>query len=122
MAPASAFDAIGIGSSALTSSKGSACLCWRLSGRSPVTCDQSPATCVSRQTQAEMYWKLREALDPTAEHPIALPPDSELTTDLAAVRYKVVQMGQDAGIQIRDKDEIREAIGRSPDKGTLGLP
>ena len=26
-------------------------------------------------------------------------------------------MGDKAGIQIRDKDEIREAIGRSPDKG-----
>ena len=70
-----------------------------------------------RNRRAEMYWRLREALDPTAKEPIALPPDPELLADLAAVRYKVVTMGKVAAIQMRDKDEIREALGRSPDKG-----
>ncbi len=70
-----------------------------------------------RNKRAEMYWRLREALDPTNPNPIALPPDPELLADLCAARYKVVTMGQVAAIQIRSKDEIREVLGRSPDKG-----
>jgi hypothetical protein len=70
-----------------------------------------------KNTRAEMYWRLREALDPAATEPLMLPPDQELLSDLAAVKFKVVPMGQWAGIQIRSKDEIREALGRSPDKG-----
>lgn len=70
-----------------------------------------------KNRRAEMYWRLREALDPTNPDPIALPPDKELKTELLAHRFKVVQMGQkEAGIQVREKDEIREAIGRSPDR------
>lgn len=47
-----------------------------------------------RNRRAEMYWMLREALDPTNPDPIALPPDAELLGDLTAVRYKVVTMGR----------------------------
>lgn len=70
-----------------------------------------------RNRRAEMYWLLREALDPTNPDPIALPPDPELAADLCAVRYKVVMMGKVAAIQMRSKDEVREVLGRSPDKG-----
>lgn len=70
-----------------------------------------------RNRRAEMYWALREALDPTNPNPIALPPDKELFTELAAHRYKVIQMGaKEAAVQVVDKDYIREQIGRSPDK------
>lgn len=67
--------------------------------------------------RAEFYWRLREALDPTNADPLALPNDQELLGDLTAVRYKVVTRGKHAAIQIRSKDEIREVLGRSPDKG-----
>lgn len=70
-----------------------------------------------RNKRAEAYWRLREALDPTNPDPIALPPDQELLADLCAVRYKVVSIGQMAAIQMREKDEVRELLGRSPDKG-----
>lgn len=70
-----------------------------------------------RNKRAEMYWRLREALDPTSPDPIALPPDMELLGDLTAPRYKVVTMGRGAAIQIHSKDDIRDALGRSPDKG-----
>ncbi len=70
-----------------------------------------------RNKRAEAYWRLREALDPTSPDPIALPPDQELLADLCAVRYKVVSLGQMAAIQMREKDEVRELLGRSPDKG-----
>lgn len=70
-----------------------------------------------RNRRAEMYWALREALDPTNPNPIALPPDKELFTELAAHRYKVIQLGaKEAAVQVVDKDYIREQIGRSPDK------
>lgn len=70
-----------------------------------------------KNKRAELYWRLREALDPTNPEPIALPPDKELKTELCAHRYKVVQMGEGlAGILVRDKDEVRELLGRSPDK------
>lgn len=110
-------DAIGIGSSALDFIKGLNLLVLPVVGSEASTEFTVAGNLRFKNKRAEMYWRLREAMDPTAENPISLPPDSELATDLAAVRYKVVQMGQHAGIQIRDKDEIREAIGRSPDKG-----
>lgn len=110
-------DAIGIGSSALDFIKGLGMLVLSVVGSESSHARSIAGNLRFKNKRAEMYWRLREALDPTAENPIALPPDSELTTDLSAVRYKVVQMGQDAGILIRSKDEIREAIGRSPDKG-----
>lgn len=110
-------DAIGIGSSALDFIKGLNLLVLAVVGSEGSKEFTVAGNLRFKNRRAEMYWRLREALDPTAEDPIALPPDSELLTDLTAVRYKVVQMGTSAGIQIRDKDEIREAIGRSPDKG-----
>lgn len=110
-------DAIGIGSSALDFIKGLNLLVLAVVGSEGSKEVTVAGNLRFRNRRAEMYWRLREALDPTSDDPIALPPDPELLTDLTAVRYKVVQMGQSAAIQIRDKDEIREAIGRSPDKG-----
>jgi probable HAF family extracellular repeat protein len=62
--------------------------------------------------RAELIWKLREALDPENPDRIALPPDKELKQELTAARYEIVK----GGIAIRSKDEIREKLGRSPDK------
>jgi hypothetical protein len=69
--------------------------------------------------RAESYWKLREALDPAGEFPgaICLPDDPELLADLAAARFTVTA----GGIKIESKEDIRERIGRSPDKGDAVL-
>lgn len=110
-------DSIGVGASALDFLRGlnlNVVAVVASEGSAGVT---KQGTLRFKNKRAEMYWRLREALDPTAAEPIALPPDQELLGDICAVRYKVVQMGQLAGIQIRDKDEIREQLGRSPDKG-----
>lgn len=66
-----------------------------------------------KNLRAEAYWKLREALDPVTGDNLALPPDPELKADLCAPRYRV-GMG---GIQIEEKEDIKERIGRSPDCG-----
>lgn len=110
-------DSIGIGSSALDFLVGLNLNVLPVVGSQASTATDSAGQLRFRNKRAEMYWRLREALDPLAKNPIALPNDSELLGDLAAVRYKVVTMGRVAAIQMRDKDEIREVLGRSPDKG-----
>lgn len=61
--------------------------------------------------RAEIYWKLREALDPVSGQGLALPDDSELLSDLCAPRWVL----QANGIKIESKDDIKARIGRSPD-------
>ncbi|QRF60241.1 terminase family protein [Variovorax paradoxus] len=112
-----AVDAIGVGTSVLDFLVGLGVLCVPVVGSEKSDAIDKTGNLRFRNKRAEMYWLLREALDPTAEDPLALPPDPELTADLCAVRYKVVQLGRFAAILIRDKDEIREELGRSPDKG-----
>ena len=110
-------DSIGIGSSALDFIQGLNLNVYAVNGSETSTAMTKAGNLHFRNRRAEMYWLLREALDPTNPDPIALPPDAELLADLCAVRYKVVTMGKGAAIQMRSKDEIREALGRSPDKG-----
>jgi hypothetical protein len=112
-----AIDGIGIGSSALDFLVGLNLLVHSVIGSASSELMDKMGQLRFRNKRAEMYWRLREALDPDSPEPIYLPPDSELLADLCAVRYKVVTMGKVAAIQMRDKDEIREALGRSPDKG-----
>ena len=110
-------DSIGIGSSALDFITGLNLLVMPIVGSESSGLADKAGQLRFRNKRAEMYWLMREALDPTNPDPIALPPDQELLGDLAAVRYKVVTMGKVAAILIRSKDEIREVLGRSPDKG-----
>ena len=110
-------DSIGIGSSALDFIQGLNLNVFAVNGSESSSAMTKAGNLHFRNRRAEMYWMLREALDPTNPDPIALPPDAELLGDLTAVRYKVVTMGKGAAIQMRSKDEIREMLGRSPDKG-----
>ena len=66
-----------------------------------------------RNLRSEMWWRLREALDPDGKNPMALPPDQKLLADLASMRWELTA----SGILIEDKDDIRKRIGRSPDRG-----
>lgn len=63
--------------------------------------------------RSEIVWRMREALDPTNQEPIALHPDPETKADLAAYKWKMTK----GGIQVRSKEEMKEDLGRSPDKG-----
>ncbi|WP_245598200.1 terminase [Ottowia thiooxydans] len=112
-----AVDSIGIGSSALDFLVGLGLNVHPVVGSEASSLMDKAGQLHFRNKRAEMYWRLREALDPTHTDPIALPPDTELLGDLTAPRYKVVTMGKGAAIQINSKDEIREILGRSPDKG-----
>lgn len=63
--------------------------------------------------RAQAVWQFREALDPSYDSKIALPPDPELAADLAAYRWEE----RSGEILIGPKEEMRERLGRSPDKG-----
>ena len=67
-----------------------------------------------KNVRAEMWWRFREALDPSNETKIALPPDPELRSELAAPKFKV---NSGTVIQLEEKIEIKKRLGRSPDKG-----
>lgn len=62
--------------------------------------------------RAEMYWALREALDPDGDIRLALPPDPLLTAELRAHLY----FRGPRGIGIIEKSKIHDTIGRSPDR------
>jgi hypothetical protein len=66
-----------------------------------------------RNKRAEMYWRMRDALDPIGGDDLALPPDTELLADLCSARYEV----SSAGVQVEDKEQIKARIRRSPDIG-----
>lgn len=61
--------------------------------------------------RSELWWKFREALDPSNNTGIVLPPDKRLLADLCAPTWKV----QGSVIQVESRDDIVKRIGRSPD-------
>lgn len=62
--------------------------------------------------RSALWWKVREALDPTGDDPLALPPDDALVGDLCSPRWSVNSSGK---IVIESKDDIRKRLGRSTD-------
>lgn len=65
-----------------------------------------------RNIRALAYWRLRDALDPTYGSTLAIYPDYDLKAELIAHKH----FNGIGGIQILDKDEIKDVLGRSPDK------
>jgi hypothetical protein len=63
--------------------------------------------------RAQWGWRLREALDPETGDDLAIPDDPEILSDLTAMKWKLALRG----IQIEEKEKIKERLGRSPDKG-----
>jgi hypothetical protein len=66
-----------------------------------------------RNKRAEMYWRMRDTLDPIHGDDVALPPGNEIIADLCSAKYSV----SSAGVLIEEKEEIKARIGRSPDEG-----
>ena len=63
--------------------------------------------------RSELWWRLREALDPNNPNPIALPDDALLLADLTSPLWELAV----GGIKVESKAEIQKRIGRSPDRG-----
>jgi hypothetical protein len=64
--------------------------------------------------RAEMYWRVRESLDPQYDTGIQLPPNDKLKADLTAITWKLMAGGV---IAMESKDDIKDRIGRSTDYG-----
>jgi hypothetical protein len=67
-----------------------------------------------RNLRGAAWWNLRELLDPALGATLALPPDDDLTADLATPRWEPVT---GAKIVVESKDDIRKRLGRSTDAG-----
>ena len=64
-----------------------------------------------KNLRSELLWRMREALGPTANTGIALPPDPRLLADLTAFTWSL----SGATIYVASREEILARIGRSPD-------
>lgn len=67
-----------------------------------------------RNKRTEMWWRMREALDPAHNFGICLPPDKKLLADLTAPLWSP----EGKTIVMESRAEIIKRIGRSPDRGT----
>lgn len=61
--------------------------------------------------RSQLWWKMREALDPARNTGIVLPNDSRLKADLCAPKWWL----QGAKVRVESRDDIIGRIGRSPD-------
>ena len=63
--------------------------------------------------RAYTYWRVRDALDPSLGICLCLPRDDDLLEEITSIRYEVRSDGK---IQIEKKQNVKDRIGRSPDK------
>lgn len=61
--------------------------------------------------RSQLWWQMREDLDPANDTGIMLPPGQELLAELCAPRWSLSGMT----IQVESREEIVKRIGRSPD-------
>ena len=64
--------------------------------------------------RSQLWWAMRELLDPDAENGICLPPDPELLKELCAPRWELSGMT----IKVESREDIVERVGRSPDRAS----
>ena len=62
--------------------------------------------------RAYCYWMLRDALNPSFNHNLAIPRNDMLLEELTEIKYEVNSRGE---IQLEAKEDIIERLGRSPD-------
>jgi hypothetical protein len=111
--PSVNIDVINIGASVYDLAKASGLRAYAMDARhSSFARDTSGALGFTRK-KTEWWWKLREALDPHLGDDLAIPPDRQLLADLTAPRYTY----KTNGLQVEDKEDLIERIGRSPDRG-----
>ena len=67
-----------------------------------------------RNLRSQLWWALREALDPVNNTGIALPPDARLKADLCAPKWQV----EGATVSVESREALVKRLGRSPDYGS----
>jgi hypothetical protein len=64
--------------------------------------------------RSQLWWRMREALDPANDTGTALPPDKQLLAELCAPKWEL----QGSTVRVESREEIVKRIGRSPDRAT----
>ena len=64
--------------------------------------------------RSQLWWKMREALEPSANTGIALPPDPKLRADLCAPTWSMTG----TTLKVEGREDIVKRLGRSPDHGS----
>lgn len=64
--------------------------------------------------RSQLWWQMREALDPEADTGICLPPDKDLLAELCAPMWELSGMT----IKVESRDDIVKRVGRSPDRAS----
>lgn len=67
-----------------------------------------------RNLRSQLWWNMREALDPTSGLGVALPPDRRLLSDLCSPTWRAVG----PLVQVESREELVKKLGRSPDFGS----
>lgn len=104
-------DAIGVGASPYDTLKLS-CHCNPVNFGSGSDATDKSGLLKMLNCRAEAYWGLREALDPETGLNLAIPPDPALRQELLAHTWLL----RGDRVQIVQKQQIHEAIGRSPNR------
>lgn len=64
--------------------------------------------------RSQLWWQMRELLDPDNNMAVCLPPDPELAKELCAPRWELSGMT----VKVESREEIIDRVGRSPDRAT----
>lgn len=64
--------------------------------------------------RSELWWRVRELLDPQYDQGACLPPDQELLAELCAPKWELSGMT----IKVESRDDIIDRVGRSPDRAS----
>jgi hypothetical protein len=63
--------------------------------------------------RSQLWYNLRQCLNPNADNPIVLPNDPDLIEELSNINYSFDSQGR---IKIESKDDMKKRLGRSPDR------
>ena len=106
-------DVVGVGSSVVDHLEGLGLAVNSLNGAARAWKTDRTGRLKMHNLRAQLYWSMRELLDPSNPDPIALPPGGEVRGDLCAPRYRVGPQG----VLVESKEDLMRRLGRSPDIG-----
>lgn len=64
--------------------------------------------------RSQLWWQLREDLDPQNDTGMALPPDKDLLAELCAPKWELSGLT----LKVESREDIVKRVGRSPDRAT----
>jgi hypothetical protein len=110
-------DVIGWGASVYDSLKGNDVQALGINSATKPTGIAKEGDLIFFNRRAELYWRMREALNPKSDYGIALPNDTRLRADLSAPKWSL----RSDKVLVESKEELIKRIGRSPDWGDAYL-